>query len=64
MEALKELQAIIDKHGYRKFIIGLMLMERDLTEDDCNYDYETWYDTSDGSFLNDILSGNIWKDGE
>jgi hypothetical protein len=64
MEALKELQAIIDKHGYRKFIIGLMLMERDLTEEDCNYDYETWIDSCHSTFLNDTLSGEIWKDGE
>jgi hypothetical protein len=65
MEALKELQAIIDKHGYRKFIIGLMLMERDLTEEDCNYDYDMWMDSIEEiSFLNDILSGSIWKDGE
>jgi len=65
MEALKELQAIIEKHGYRKFIIGLMLFERDLTEEDCNYDYDMWMDSiSEISFLNDILSGKSWKEGE
>ena len=65
MEALKELQAIIKKHGYRKFIVGLMMMERDLTEEDCNYDYEWWLnDDTKESFLNDMLSGEAWKDGE
>lgn len=64
MEALKDIQALIEKHGYKKFIIGLMLMERDLTEEDCEYDYEWWMNDNDGSFLHDKLSGQAWKDGE
>jgi hypothetical protein len=31
-------------------------MERDLTEEDCNYDYETWIDSCHYTFLNDSLS--------
>jgi hypothetical protein len=64
MEALKDIEALIVKHGYSKFIIGLMLFERDLTEEDCYYDYEVWYDDDDAvSFLHDKLSGKSWKEG-
>lgn len=64
MEALKDIQALIEKHGYRKFIVGLMMLERDLTEEDCQYDYDWWMNTIDGSFLHDILSGETWKQVE
>lgn len=60
MEA-KDFREFLDKEAsgkdYREFIIALVMWERDLDYTSAEMIYYEWYESSEGSFLSDILSG-------
>jgi hypothetical protein len=61
MEA-KDFREFLDREvyqgeKYREFIIALVMWERDLDYEDAEIIYYEWYESSEGSFLSDILSG-------
>ena len=60
---LKMLFELLEQEGdYRELVIALIMFERGLEYSDAQIVYYEWYESSEGSFLNDILAGE--EDGE